>query len=273
MLNKYSILISIYYKERGDYLKDSINSILAQTILPEQIVIVKDGELTEELNDIITSYQEEYPDIFTILQLEENMGLGLALNKGLQVCRNNLVARMDTDDIALAERCEKQLKEFNNDSQLSLLGTNISEFNDDPDNVISQRIVPSTHTQIVEFSKKRNPFNHPTMMYKRKEVLEVGGYGDFRRNQDYELFVRMLNKGYKAKNINESLLLFRANNDNLKRRKSWNKCKSDIEMRYEFWKKGYSSLTDFLVASGGFLFSYIAPVSIFNLFSKKFLRN
>lgn len=156
MQNKYSVLMSVYYKEHGNYFKESIDSMLNQTLMPEQIVIVKDGELTGELNHIIANYEKQYQNIFTILQLETNMGLGVALNKGLKVCRNNLVARMDSDDIALPSRCEKQVDEFNSDSQLSLLGTNIFEFKENPKDIISQRIVPSEHKDIVEFSKKKS---------------------------------------------------------------------------------------------------------------------
>lgn len=272
MNTKYSVLMSIFYKEKLSFLIDSIESMLKQTVPPEQIVIVKDGKLTDELNQCLDGYKESYPSLFTLVPLAENVGLGLALNEGLNHCRNQLVARMDTDDIALPIRCEIQLKAFKDNEKLSILGSNVDEFYEDPNTPHSTREVPSDHEKIIQFSKRRSPFNHPSVMYRRDDVLECDGYGNYRRNQDYDLFVRMLNAGYYASNINQSLLLFRANKDNLKRRKSWQKCKGDIGMRYKFWKKGYLSFSDFIVTSSAFLFSYLAPMWLFERISNRYLR-
>lgn len=264
--------MSVYYKERPDYLICSIESMINQTKKPDEIVIVKDGELTEELNKVINDFVNMYPGLFTIVCLKNNVGLGLALNEGLKICRNELVARMDTDDISLSTRCELQLKEFERDSDLSIVGTMINEFYDNPSNQIASRIVPTEHNEIVKFSRRRNPFNHPTVMYKKSDVLRCGGYHNYRRNQDFDLFVRMLDNGCKAKNINKSLLLFRANRDNLKRRKSWEKVKSNIQLIYNFWQKGHSGFIDFLVISSIQIIVYISPIWLFDWISKKFLR-
>lgn len=271
-MTKYSVLMSIYIEENPEYFALSLDSMVNQTVQPDEIVLVKDGPLTDELENIIKDYDNKYPNLFTIVPLTQNVGLGLALNRGLEICRNELVARMDTDDISLPTRCEKQLKEFKNNPELSIVGTNTDEFSNDPSDIISSRVVPEKHQDIVRFSKKRNPFNHPTVMYKKSDVLESGGYGDFRRNQDYELFVRMLSEGYLSMNINESLLLFRANEDNLKRRKTWNKTKGDILIRYNFWKKGYIGFWDLLISTGGFLFGFIAPNWLFEKMSSNLLR-
>ena len=167
------------------------------------------------------------------------------------MCRNELVARMDTDDISLSERCEIQVNEFIKNKDLSILGTMINEFYDYPTNIVSSRIVPCKHDEILKFSKRRSPFNHPTVMYKKTHVLACGGYRDIHRKEDIDLFVRMLNSGYISANIEKSLLLYRSNKDNLKRRKSWSNCKSYILVVYDFWKNDYSSMIDllFVVAS------------------------
>lgn len=269
---EYSVLMSVYSKEQPEYFRLSLDSMLAQTILPNEIILVKDGKLTSELDKVISEYDRKHPQLFTIISLEENVGLGLALNEGLKVAKNELIARMDTDDIALPERCEKQLQLFLDNPGLSIVGSNVDEFSEDPAVSHSSRVVPSAHEEIVRFSKKRNPFNHPTVMYKKRDVLESGGYGDYRRNQDYELFSRMLNEGYLAANIDESLLLFRANEDNLRRRKSWNKTKNDIKIRYDFWKKGFIDLKDFLITTAGFIFAFIAPNWLFEKMSANLLR-
>lgn len=269
---KYSVLMSVYTKENPDYFKASIESMVNQTLHPEEIVIVKDGPITMELYKTIDQYKSNYDGLFTIVELKENVGLGKALNEGLKKCRNELVARMDTDDISLVDRCELQVGEFIKDKNLDIVGSNIDEFYDTPDKVISSRIVPTDHDKILKFSRRRNPFNHPTVMYRKSSVLRNGGYGDFRRNQDLDLFVRMLNNGCKARNINQSLLLFRANKDNLIRRKSWEKCRSYISMIYSFWRNGYSSLIDLTVVAFSQIVIFISPAWVLEWISSKYLR-
>lgn len=269
---KYSVLMSVYKKEKPEYLIKSIDSMINQTVKPEEIVLVEDGVLTNDLYEVINKYRQNYPNLFKIISIEKNVGLGVALNKGLKACSNELVARMDTDDISLPTRCEKQLKTFQKHPELSILGSNIDEFSKDPTKIVSSRIVPSSHEDIIKFSKRRSPFNHPTVMYKKSHVLKSGGYKNYRRNQDYELFVRMLSQGYFAMNINESLLLFRANEDNIKRRKSWRKTKGDIAIRYDFLKQNHISCKDFLITSSGFLISFLAPSWVFKFLSENFLR-
>lgn len=268
----YSVLMSIYKDEDPYYFKESIQSMIDQTLKPDEIVIVKDGELTTELNKVIEFFEVKYPSLFTIVPLTKNVGLGLALNAGLKVCKNELVARMDTDDIAISDRCEIQVNEFRENEELCIIGSTISEFSDDPNEVISSRIVPTNHDDIVKFSRRRNPFNHPSVMYKKSAVLNNGGYNDYRRNQDLDLFVRMLHNGCKAKNIQKPLLLFRANEDNLQRRKSWTKCSSYIQMIYNFRRKGYSTTIDLLIVTISQLIVFVAPVKFLDWLSKSYLR-
>lgn len=270
---KYSVLMSIYEKENPEYFKLSIESMINQSLPPSEIVIVKDGKLSEKLDKVIEKYQNSYPALFTIVPLEQNIGLGKALNEGLKACKYELVARMDTDDISTSERCELQINEFLKDNNLTIIGSNIDEFYDNPNQIASSRIVPSQHKEILKFAKRRNPFNHPSVMYKKTEVLRCGGYGDFRRNQDLDLFVRMLHNDCTGKNIDQSLLLFRANEDNLKRRKSWTKCKSYTAMIYNFWRKGYSSFWDLIVVTASQVIVLIAPTSFLEWLSNNYLRN
>ena len=237
--------MSVYYKENPEYFRTSIDSMLNQTLPPNEIVIVKDGELTGELEKVINDAVRDYPGLFTIVPLKINVGLGLALNEGLKVCRNELIARMDSDDISLNNRCELQVEEFINNKYLSIVGSQINEFYDDPRNIISSRIVPTKHEDILKFSRRRSPFNHPTVMFKKSEVLGCEGYHDIKRKEDIDLFARMLNKGCKAKNIDKALLLFRSNEDNFSRRKSWENCRSYISVIYDFWRKGYSKTCSF----------------------------
>jgi glycosyltransferase involved in cell wall biosynthesis len=269
---KYSVLMSLYIKEKPEYLKQSIDSMLNQTIFPDEILIVKDGPLTSELEGVLKVYSNRYPKLFTIIESEKNLGLGLALNLGLKNCRNELVARMDTDDISLPKRCEKQLKAFQKDNNLIIVGTLVDEFYNDPEDVISSRIVPTTHDEIYQFAKRRSPFNHPTVMYKKSKVLECGGYSNLRRNQDVDLFGRMLFTGAKAANIDESLLLFRSNKSLSERRRSWENTKSYVATIRNLWKLGYSSFSDYLIVSFGQTVMFLCPLIVQNWLYKTFLR-
>ena len=271
-MEKYSVLMSLYAKESPEYLPLAIDSVLSQTIKPDEIVVVKDGPLTEELEAILAKYIEENPEVFTIVSSEKNIGLGLALNLGLENCRNELVARMDTDDIAKLERCEKQLAEFEKDSELTLLGSAVDEFYDTPDKVVSRRVVPTDHKDIYEFAKRRSAFNHPTVMYKKSKVLSVGGYSDLRRNQDVDLFARMLFSGCKAGNVEESLLFFRSNDALAKRRKSWENTKSYIDTIKKLWEMGYSSFFDFAIVAVAQTGMFLMPVKLQHWVYKTFLR-
>lgn len=273
ILNKnYSVLMSLYDKENPDWFKASMESMLNQTIEPNEIVLVLDGPITGKLQKVVKQYKDSKRTV-KILPLPENIGLGKALDKGLTVCSNQLIARMDTDDISLANRCEKQLLEFEKNPNLAIVGTNIDEFYNDPNSVVSSRVVPSTNEEIRKFIKRRSPFNHPTVMFKKEAVVSSGGYGTLRRKQDLDLFSRMINEGYEAKNINESLLLFRSNEDNFKRRKSWSYVKSYIIAQYTIWKRGHCSTWDFLYVLAGQLTFYILPIPILKKISNKYLRS
>lgn len=264
---KYSVLMSMYKKENPEYLKSSIDSMLNQSVKPDEIVMVEDGPLTPELYAVLDSYP-----ILHRVRNKTNLGLGLALNAGLKECRNELVARMDTDDCSKPERCEKQLARFLEKPYLSIVGSHIDEFVDDISNVISQRIVPTTSDDIYNFAKKRSAFNHPTVMYSKTAVLENNGYSDLKRNQDVDLFGRMQFEGYKAENIDEALLWFRSSDELAKRRKSWQNTWSYIATIRKFWKMGYSSFADYVMVGIAQTGMYLMPVKVQNFVYKKFLR-
>lgn len=267
-MQKYSVLMSLYKKEHPEYLKLALDSMINQTVKPDEIVLVEDGPLTDELYEVT----EEYRDYLYIVKNKTNLGLGLALNEGLRVCRNELVARMDTDDISKPDRCEKQLKRFEEKPELVIVGSHIDEFIDDPSNIISQRRVPLSAEDIYNFAKKRSAFNHPAVMYRKSAVLDEGGYSDLKRNQDVELFGRMLFKGCKAENIDEALLWFRSSNELAIRRKSWENTWSYIATIKKFWKMGYSSFGNYLTVLAAQTGMYIMPVKVQNWVYEKFLR-
>ena len=177
----YSVLLSVYINEKPEFLKIALDSMLNQTVKPSEIVLIKDGPLTDKLNILIDYYYHEYPGIFNIIDSSKNIGLGAALRLGTFNCHYELVARMDSDDISLPTRCEKQLAEFNKDSNLDIVGTMSSDFIDKADNIISTRIVPIYQSDIYEFAKRRSPFNHISVMFKKSSVLKCGLQSHFER--------------------------------------------------------------------------------------------
>lgn len=269
----YSFLMSVYYKENPKYLIESIESMLNQTVKPDEIVIIEDGKLTNELEEVIKKYEDEYPSIFNIIRRKENKGLGYSLNEGLKACKNELVARMDSDDICKVERCELQLKRFNECNELVILGTQINEFEDSINNIISHRVVPTNFTDIVTFSHRRSPFNHPTVMYKKSIILENGGYPAINRKEDLKLFIDIVNKNYYCENLSKALLYYRSNEDNFKRRKTWTNCKEYIQIMYGFYNSGVIKFSDLCYVLFGQLTLFLFPNYIGKKISNLFLRD
>ena len=171
--------MSVYDKEKSEYLKQAIESIQAQTVSTDDFVLVCDGPLNAALDAVIAEKQKEMGETLNVIRLTKNSGLGNALNEGIKHCKNELVARMDSDDIAFPERCEKQIAMFNARSELSICSAAIEEFTNDPNKVDSRRVPPETNEEIVDFAKTRNPFNHPCVMYKKSAVEAAGSYQSF----------------------------------------------------------------------------------------------
>ena len=206
---EYSVLMSVYAKEKPEYFDEAIQSILNQTVMTNDFVIVCDGPLTEELNAVLCKHLSKYPEIIKPVRLSENIGTGAALNVGVAHCRNELIAKMDSDDISVPTRCERQLKEFAKDKELTVLGGNIIEFTDNTNNPISRRLVPSDNNGIRRYARRRQPFNNMTVMYKKSAVQKVGGYKAMTRGEDYDLYIRLLLNDFYCRNIDESLVYAR----------------------------------------------------------------
>ncbi|MGD6730449.1 MAG: glycosyltransferase [Pleomorphochaeta sp.] len=272
MLQKYSVLMSVYEKEKPNNLKISIDSMLEQTHFPDEIVLVEDGPLPDSLNCIIENFAKNYKNLFKIIKLNKNMGLGTALNVGLLNCKNELVARMDTDDISISSRCEKQVRRFMLNSNLNILGTQIYEFVDDPLNVISQRYVPCSFNEIKKFARRRSPFNHPSVMYKKSIILKYGGYKGFGRKEDLELFLKLVFENCYSENLEEPLLYYRTNNSNMRRRKTWINCSEYIHIMHNFYNTDKISLVDFVYVVFGQLIIYILPFVLFKKINFILLR-
>ena len=214
---KFSVLMSVYFKENPAYLAESLESIFNQTLLPNEVVLVEDGPLTAELENTINKYAVKY-HYLKIVKLEKNSGLGKALNEGLKHCKYDYVARMDSDDISIFNRFEKQIEYLKLHPNIDVIGSNITEYDVNMKNITGHRIVPENNDKILKTMKKRNGMNHVTVIYNKKKVIESGNYQNMPYFEDYYLWVRMSKNGNKFYNIQESLVNVRCGTDMVKRR-------------------------------------------------------
>ena len=269
---KFSVLMSVYYKEKGEYFKQSIESVLNNSLMPDQIVIVKDGQLTPELNQIIDYYDSSFLHLFTVIQLDENVGLGKALNIGLEYVKHSIVARMDTDDICYEHRFRTQINFLIDNPDISVLGTAVQEFNINIGDLNQSRILPETTEELKKFSKFRNPLNHPTVMFKKKDIISSGSYQDMPLFEDYYLWVRVLSKKFNIANISEPLLHFRIGNDMIGRRSGWSYLNKEIVFLRKIKKIGFLSNKDYIISILIKLPLRLLPKSLLTFFYKKLLR-
>lgn len=213
----YSVLMSIYENEKPAYLIQALDSMLNQTVSPSEIVMVKDGPLTSELENVLSDFASEHSGLFKFVSYEKNHGLGYALRQGMLACSNEIVARMDTDDVARSDRMEKQLAAIC--SGLDMVGSDVVEFVESPDKPVALTDLPKGMDAIFAYSKRRNPFRHPSMTFRKSKVMEAGNYSsDFLYFEDWDLFNRMLACGCKADNLRESLVAMRVSDDFYARR-------------------------------------------------------
>lgn len=271
---EYSVLMSVYRKDNPMWLKISIDSILNQTIKTNDFVLIEDGELEHELEEIILEYEKKYSDIFHVIRNSKNQGLGVALAQGVLACKNNWIARMDSDDYSKEDRIEKQLniiEHFNGD--IDIVGSNIAEFTNDIDNVIAYRVLPENDEEIKKFAKRRNPFGHPSVMLKKDTVLKAGNFRTYYLCEDYDMWIRMFQKNAKGYNIQENLVYMRINEDFYKRRGGIKYLKSILKFKTEQLKNGFYGVTDFTISSLASIVTCLMPNFIRDGIYKNFLRN
>jgi len=266
----FSVLLSIYHKENPLNLEESLLSIYHQSKIANEIILVKDGALTDELEQSIVRLSKLIP-ILKVVGYEENKGLGYALNYGLKKCSNELVFRMDTDDISLPERFEKQLKYLEINPDLAIVGSTINEFLHTPYDINQMRRVPLTQANIEASKDKRNPFNHMTVLFKKSSVLKVGGYIDIPGYEDYYLWMRILQEN-KGANINEPLVHARIGNNMIQRRQGISFLIKEIKFQNRLLEDGligYSKYTRNIIFRG---FPRILPVFVLRYLYTKLLR-
>ena len=236
---EFSVLITVYEKEKPYNLRKSLLSSYRQTIRPTEIVLICDGELTQELYDEIEQIKSEIP-ILKVYQLSSNVGSGPASCFGVKKCNTDLIARMDSDDYSEETRFEKQIKAFEENPNLIMVGTNILEKNTE---FTALKTVPERTKEIREYSKFRNPFNNPSSMMKKEYILKVGNYRKFRYLEDYDLTMRLIhdNPTKDFLNIQEPLVIMQTNNSSYLRRGGLLYVKTEFFLQVDFYRRGYIS--------------------------------
>lgn len=268
-----SVLMSIYVKEKPEYFIQAMESTLNQTVQAQEIVLVEDGPLTDELNELVQQYQTKLGDQLTVIPLKENQGLGTALAIGVEKARNELIARMDTDDIMAENRLEVQYQEFLAHPDLTIIGSNIIEFEGTTDNVLAKKRMPKTNEEICAFSKKRNPFNHMTVMFKKAAVLSVGNYQPMQGFEDYYLWVRLLKANFVSLNIQQDLVYARTGVEMYARRGGISYLIPGLKGRWAIYKAGLGHVSDLIIVSSIHIVISLMPNKLRGSFYQKQLRN
>ena len=238
---KFSLLMSVYQYDDAKFFEKALRSIEANSVKPTDFVLVCDGPLTDKLNCIIENYASRLP--IRLIKLTSNVGLGKSLQTGIEHCRCEWIARFDADDICVLDRFAKQVSYIKENPDIDVLGGQVIEFANDPNEINAQKkTVPTCHHQILNYAKSRNPINHMTVMFKKSTVLEAGNYQHAPLYEDYDLWVRMLMKGYKFANSNDVLVYVRAGDNMYRRRGGMSYAKQEIFMQTKFYKLGFLSI-------------------------------
>lgn len=266
----YSVLMSVYKRETAENLRVSVESMMTQTVPPDDFVLYCDGTLGKDLYREIDSLKNKYP-LLNVIYSDVNSGLGKALAKGLKLCRYDIIARMDSDDIARPERMALELEAMDRHSADIVSGT-VEEFSGTTDNITNIKRLPQTDILIKKYAKHRNPFNHPCVCFKKAAAVSVGGYEDCPYFEDYWLWARMLAHGCVGYNLPQSLLYMRGGEKMYSRRGGRGYTKAALAFRKKMKQKGYCSLADYILTCTAHILSGMMPNKMRMLFYSKILR-
>ena len=244
MHEPFALLMAVYAGDQPDRVRRALRSAVDdQTVPPDQVIIVRDGPVDDELEACLTDIVSHSGVPATYVPLSHNGGLGPALDQGLSASWYDVIARMDADDVAMPHRFEVQLPLI---EQADIVGSGLLEFVADTDDVVGQRVPPLEPRQIARYARVHDPFNHPTVVYRRQAVLAAGGYGDFPLMEDYALFARMIQTGARTANVAEPLVYYRVGQTAFKRRGGTALLRSELRLQREFRRTGFTSRAEYL---------------------------
>ena len=253
----FSVLMSVYKKEKPEYLREALESVINQPLPPDEIVLVEDGPLTPELDAVLDEIaskliqKQSYKDTklqLRVVKLEQNQQLGRALAEGLKHCTNELIVRMDTDDIAVSDRFEVQYRYMAEHPEIAVSGGLMEEFDPADESYRKVKNMPTSKENIKSYSRYRNPVNHMTVMFRKAKVEEAGGYRHFPFLEDYDLWTRMQAKGCEFANIDKVFVRARTERDIYKRRGGRKYCRQYLELRKQQRQLGLLNIKEYTVA-------------------------
>lgn len=271
---KFTVAMSVYKNDKAEALEKALNSIsIEQTVKPDEILLIVDGPIGDKINKVIENFKNVFNN-FKVIRLDNNQGLGNALRLAIENSNNELIARMDSDDIAINDRFEQQIKAFYEDSKLDIIGGDISEFIGDERNIVAYRKVPTTDKEIKKYMKTRCPFNHMTVMYKKQAVIDAGNYEDLFYNEDYYLWIRMFEKNLNMKNTGTILVNVRSGMNMYNRRGGKKYFKSEIFLQKYMLKQHIINTGTFILnVIKRWIVQIILPNNIRGYIFRKFARS
>jgi glycosyltransferase involved in cell wall biosynthesis len=251
---KFSLLLPCYAGDHPEFLREAFRStVVDQTRRPDDVVLVQDGPVPAELAQCLHELVRSSPVSVKHLVIEANLGLGPALDRGLAACRHDIVARMDADDISLPHRFAAQLPLI--ESGADIVGSALLEFRTDPAQRVGLRTPPLDPARIASYSRFHDPFNHPTVVYRRSAVRAVGGYQDLPLMEDYLLFARMIAAGARPANVAEPLVCYRVGAGAYARRGGRDLLRSEIALQRRLYALGITNRVELarnLAVRGGY---------------------
>ena len=260
MTEPFSLLLPVYSGDKPDYFVRAFrSSVDQQTLRPDQVVVVQDGPISAELSRVVDEAVASSPVEASVVRLARNVGLAHALERGLDACAHDVVARMDADDISLPERFAKQLPMI--EDGCDLVGTGMLEFNE-LDRILGRRVPPVGQDEIARQARFRDPFNHPTVVYRKSAVEASGGYRHLPLMEDYWLFARMIMQGSTVQNLPDPLVMYRVDSGAYNRRGGLSLFRSELSLQRRLLADGFVSPAQFLrnvIVRGGYRF---VPVGI-----------
>ena len=247
-MENFSVITSVYKNDKPEFVRVALDSMLVhQSVKPNEIVLVQDGPVPVELSAILTEYEDKYPELIRVIRLEKKGGLGNALKLGVENAKYSIIARMDSDDICMPNRFEKQLAYIEMHPECDIVGGQMTEFIGEPTNIIGRREVPLSNEDIYQFMKSRCALNHVTVMFRKESVLKAGNYQDWFWNEDYYLWVRMMMAGCNFANIPDVAVNVRSGADQYARRGGKKYFDSEIGIKKLMLEKGMITRKEYII--------------------------
>lgn len=269
---KFTVLMSTYKNDETDFFEVALKSVIHNTVVPNEILIMVDGPVHRSMDHLLDRFKNHYPTVIKIFRQKNNIGRGLIAAKGVEFSSNELIARMDADDISELDRFEKQISILEQNEQVDIIGGQISEFNENL-NLTTRRLVPTDHEEIVKFSRMRSPLNQPTVIFKKASVLSVGNYDNLTVLEDYDLWMRMIGDGMIFQNINTDLTYMRAPKNMYQRRGGVQYLRKYVTFRRSLLIRHLISNSDYVKSIIGMAVSAVIPTAfrkkIYSIFLRK----